>query len=373
MLEDTFFANIKEHFGNHLPFVVYSKPYTFDITALLQKNDTLYKINDYSESGFVFSPFDVRKDNLLIPFSKSSTLKMSSEFLATDKVIRQKIDVEIDKPHYLNLIEKALQRIKANEFQKLVISRKEILKISTIDIIRTLKIMLNKYNGALVYCWYHPKVGLWLGATPETFIQVNGSQFSTMALAGTQEYNGTFEVRWNSKEIREQQLVTDYILDVITPHVDQIEVSEPKTVRAGHLLHLKTDISGILPKNNKSLQELILLLHPTSAVCGLPKIEALQFLIDNENYNREFYSGFLGELNKEAKIESRSNQFSGTSQDHDLHKRVSHLFVNLRCVQIRKNEAYVYVGGGITSGSNSELEWEETVQKAKTIKSVIAL
>jgi isochorismate synthase len=346
MLEDTFFATIKEHFKDQLPFVVYSKPYTFDITALLQKNDTLYKLKDFSESGFVFTPFDVRKDSLLIPFGKSSIIKMSSEFLTTEKIESRTINVEQDKSHYLNLIDKVLERIRSNEFQKLVISRKEILKISTADIIHTLKIMLNTYNGAFVYCWFHPKVGLWLGATPETFIQVDGIQFKTMALAGTQEYKGTFEVRWKSKEIREQQMVTDYLIDVIKPYVDQVEVSEPKTIKAGHLLHLKTDITGVLPKSNKSLQKLILLLHPTPAVCGLPKMEALQFLIDNENYNREFYSGFLGELNKD---------------------------VNLRCVQIKEKEAYVYVGGGITAASDPESEWNETVQKSKTIKSVIAL
>jgi isochorismate synthase len=66
-------------------------------------------------------------------------------------------------------------------------------------------------------------------------------------------------------------------------------------------------------------------------------------VLDNEAYKRSYYTGFLGELN--------------------IHKN-SNLFVNLRCMEIKRNNAEIYIGGGITKGSIPEKEWEETVAKS---------
>ena len=106
--------------------------------------------------------------------------------------------------------------------------------------------------------------------------------------------------------------------------------------------------------NENGLYSLVDLLHPTPAVCGLPKEAAKQFILENENYNRSYYTGFLGELNM------------GLQNKND-----SHLFVNLRCMEIEKNEAYIYVGGGITKESNPEEEWEETVAKSNIMLKVL--
>jgi isochorismate synthase len=91
-------------------------------------------------------------------------------------------------------------------------------------------------------------------------------------------------------------------------------------------------------------------LHPTPAVCGLPKAAAKDFILQNENYDRCYYTGFLGEINTNLKTE---------------------LFVNLRCVEIIDTFAAIYVGGGITLDSNPEDEWLETSNKTNTIKSVL--
>ena len=97
-----------------------------------------------------------------------------------------------------------------------------------------------------MYCWYHPKVGLWLGATPETLIKKEGRRFSIMALAGTQNYDGTLEVTWKEKEKQEQQFVTDFIEDQLRPLVETYQISDTETVKAGNLVHLKTMISAQL-------------------------------------------------------------------------------------------------------------------------------
>jgi len=112
-------------------------------------------------------------------------------------------------------------------------------------------------------------------------------------------------------------------------------------------------------------------LHPTPAVCGLPKDAAKQFILKNENYNREFYTGFLGEINIKTSISRNSNSRNVENNAYAAVKTVSNLYVNLRCMQISNQEAIIYVGGGITKDSNVEAEWEETVQKALVIKKVL--
>ena len=51
--------------------------------------------------------------------------------------------------------------------------------------------------------------------------------------------------------------------------------------------------------------------------------------------------------------------------------RFTELFVNLRCMQLVKDQALIYVGGGITAGSDPENEWDETVLKSKTMSSIL--
>lgn len=371
MSSESFFTSLQEHYNKELPFVAYSKPKSFQIRALLQKDQTLHKIEDYSESGFVFSPFDIRKDSLLIPLSMSKTLMTEDDVFIEDFEMLKDISVG-DKEEHLSLVNKGINAIEHSDLSKVVLSRMiEADKIKT-DPFLIFKRLLHTYNSAFVYCWYHPKVGLWLGATPETLLEVEGNDFSTMALAGTQPYEGIMDVIWKEKEQDEQQIVVNYIVSSLNTFTTNLEVSDAETIRAGHVLHLKSDIKGRLSEHENGLQKLIYALHPTPAVCGFPKIDAMQFILDNENYNREFYSGFLGELNKEVKVQPRTGKLNIENRAFTYNKRASHLFVNLRCMQIKDNTIKIYVGGGITQASNPEKEWEETIAKMHTIKSVLS-
>ena len=97
-------------------------------------------------------------------------------------------------------------------------------------------------------------------------------------------------------------------------------------------------------------------MHPTSAVCGLPKQEAKYFIQKHEGYDREYYSGFLGELNIDL-VTFRTLQ--------------TDLFVNLRCMKVKQNKAQLFIGCGITKDSNPEKEYIETVNKSMTMKKII--
>ena len=276
-----------------------------------------------------------------------------------------------DKEIHINLVKKGVEAIKDNRFKKVVLSRSETVSLSDNNPFSIFKNLLKNYASAFVYCWYHPKIGLWLGATPETLVKIEGQRFSIMALAGTQNYKGSLDVKWHDKELQEQQYVTDFILDSIESTIDNIQISPVETVKAGNLLHLKTRIWGMLKPNAISLKDLLYCLHPTPAVCGLPKLEAKAFILEHEHYNRAFYTGFLGELNLDVISAPRSGKRNIENRAYASVKNSTQLYVNLRCMQLKANNAIIYVGGGITKSSNPESEWEETVSKSLVIKKVL--
>ena len=191
-----------------------------------------------------------------------------------------------------------------------------------------------------------------------------------MSLAGTQTYKENDNVFWGNKEIEEQQLVTDFIENQIKDISTNLQIEKAKTIKAGTLLHLKSKVDGDL-KKEASLQKLIRALHPTPAVCGMPKAPAKAFILEHENYNREFYTGFLGELNLETEVKPRTGRRNIENRAYTVKRKSTQLYVNLRCMQIKDNKALVYVGGGITETSNPENEWEETVAKSKVVKKVL--
>jgi isochorismate synthase len=196
-----------------------------------------------------------------------------------------------------------------------------------------------------------------MGATPELLVSVVQNKFKTVALAGTLPYTPEINLKsvaWTQKEIEEQALVCRYIINCFKKiRLREYEEHGPKTTVAGNLMHLKTEYEvDMLATNFPQLGSVMLkLLHPTSAVCGMPLENSLSFLNDHEGYNRQFYSGYLGPVNV---------------------KKESHIYVNLRCMQIFPDRVRLYAGAGVTADSVSETEWNETEMKMLTLQKIIA-
>jgi isochorismate synthase len=349
-----FFSTIRKHQEQNLPFVIYSKPNSSSIFAYLQQNETLYEVSDYSEKGFVFASFD-EKQLILIPEKESKIISAKQIEVAVNAIETEDLSFDPEaKIQYEDLVEKGIQAIKNEEFKKVVLSRSETVAIVNFDFITTFKYLIQLYPTTFTYCFFHPKIGLWMGATPEQLLKASGNVFETTALAGTQKASSEAEILWQQKEKDEQQYVTDFIIKRLREVALSVEVTEPYSLKAGSLWHIKTDISGIL-NDDSALEEVIDTLHPTPAVCGLPKKKAKAFILENENYDRTFYTGFLGELN---------SSFANKSVSSDL-------FVNLRSMQIQENKAILYIGCGITKESIPEKEWEESVNKSMTMKRIL--
>lgn len=395
---EIFFERIKNQLAKELPFVAYRNPLSGseEIKAFLQKDQVVHQVIDYSESGFVFAPFERHRKPILIPAEKSEQLTGSFKLSLVEgnkndsESTGKEAGQETARHRHVDLVSKAISAIRSGEFRKVVLSRKEILETEDVHPVSLFKSLLQGYPAAFVYIWYHPKVGCWLGATPEILLQVERNRFRTMSLAGTQKFNGTVDVSWGEKEREEQQLVTDSIIENLNSLSEKTEISGPFTTKAGNLLHLRTDISGTLKYNLKDapkkkgaqnggsadvfgirLEDLISAIHPTPAVCGLPKEPARQFILENENYDREFYTGFLGELNLKKELRRSNNRRNRENQAYTSILQSSTLFVNLRCMKLNAGKAELFVGGGITRESDPEAEWEETRNKAETMKLVL--
>ena len=210
--------------------------------------------------------------------------------------------------------------------------------------------LLAQYPRATVYLWWHPETGNWAGATPENLLTVENDEISTMALAGTRPAG--IREPWGEKEKEEQQLVTDAIVDLLReePQLNDIIVSQPFTKNAGPVSHICTSIKA---RGGEGLSGFTLSrkLHPTPAVAGLPRLDAIQYIKANEEYDRELYTGFFGY--------------------EDESQRIARFYVNLRCMKILSHEIKLYVGAGITASSIPSAEKDEILNKVKTLTSIL--
>ncbi|WP_296705159.1 chorismate-binding protein, partial [Algoriphagus sp.] len=262
-------------------------------------------------------------------------------------------DESQDKMHFMHLVEMGVQAILDGKMEKVVPARTKRIEIpGDFNLSLTLLSLMNTYPLAFINFFHIPQVGTWIGASPEILIETKGDIFYTMSLAGTQPAvgdNPLKTVAWTQKEIEEQALVSRYIVSCLKKiRLREYEEHGPKTVIAGNLLHLRSDFKIDMQATGfPQLGSIMLdLLHPTSAVCGMPRKESHEFLQAYEGFDRSFYAGFIGPVN----IQDQTS-----------------IYVNLRTASLSEKQAILYAGAGVTEDSDPEKEWEETELKCQII------
>ena len=256
------------------------------------------------------------------------------------------IPVFTPREYYLQA-HQLLNGINLMQLGKAVFSRVKQVAFDTSKCIDLFHQLCEDYPKACVYLISSEIFGTWIGASPELLLESHRDHLFTMSLAGTKATaDQTFE--WGEKEKIEQDLVTQFIEKQLNySEVSNIEITEPYEVQAGPVSHLRSDISADL--NGKNAWEIAMNLHPTPAVSGLPRDEAMRLISNVEYHKRELYAGIFGY----------------TSPDK------TKVYVNLRCAQFQENKAYLYLGGGFTPQSIPENEWIETENKSKTLLNVM--
>ena len=258
-----------------------------------------------------------------------------------------------EREHFEKIVQNAVNEIYAENFKKVVLARQVVQRfVSNESLVDIFFRISQNYPNAFVSLSYHPKTGYWIGASPELLMSIEANVFRTVALAGTQrllEGAQLSGITWSQKEIEEQALVARYIVNCFKAiRLREYDDVGPRSVAAGRLVHLQTDfmVDMVATGYPNLAAQMMELLHPTSAVCGMPKDSAIAFINENEELDRKLFSGYCGPVNIDG----------NTS-----------LYVNLRCANIYHNRCILYSGAGITRDSIPEKEWEETTAKMETI------
>ena len=354
----------------NIPFASYRLPLNREIITVVQHHsmpERLKSLNDLHEkTGFVVSPFTespAHETFFLQPdcvfFSNNIAEIYIDKLAANDRFIeieKNKNTTKTTTPEeFIGNVNKAVLAMKSAEFQKVVLSKARVEQLP--DDFQPEQFFLTlcrKYPHAFVYIMQLPEVGCWIGATPEPLLTIENGTVKTVSLAGTQVATEleTEDYHWSSKEIEEQGIVTNFIEQTLRSlHIADITRLGPENYRAANLIHLKTAFEFPQAHIQNRFSDLLKALHPTPSVGGLPKDEARNFILTNEQHDRGYYTGFFGPVNINEK---------------------SAVYVNLRCLQLFDNNFVLYSGAGITSSSVAEKEWEETENKMLTLMNVIA-
>lgn len=321
-----------------------------EVTSLMQ--------GEQLKSGFVLAPYEVSPQypKLLIRsrvlISGEECISQSFAQMGCAEITKlESCDSDaMSQALYENAVEGLVAELKGgNQLKKAVLARTLEVKLpSDFSPLIMLKKMKAKMPNAFCFLVNTPQAGMWMGATPERLLEVDGKVAFTNALAGTLPVES--EQDWSEKERVEQQIVTDYIAEQLdNVAVENYKKSDAETIVSGTVKHLRTSFEFEIT-NDENLEQVIEALHPTPAVCGMP-LEAAKAAIEKYEYApRKYYTGYLGPW--------------GVGAD-------SHLFVNLRSMQVGNEKAVLYVGAGITEDSVPDKEWEETEVKAQTLLRVI--
>jgi isochorismate synthase len=353
--------------GKNLNFAVYKLPNSEKKEIIVQRGADLQYLHDEESDfllkGFIVAPFSatsqarafiIRPDIYFADDSDRGVYESVHE-LEPRPVMSDGAHVpeQIDHQGYLLQLNQISEKICAGKFEKVVLSRVKLISGNYIDSLPDIFSRLcDEYENAFVYM-FNAGSHLWMGATPEPLLKARNGKMNTVSLAGTRPlaHENLNIGAWNSKERLEQEYVTRYITRVLSSfNLQNVELEGPYTKRAGNLVHLRTDFSFSSAALKNKLRAFLSELHPTPAVCGMPRKESLELIAGLEKHKREYYSGFLGPVGLNDQLT---------------------LFVNLRCMKVLADKLALFVGGGITSDSVPEEEWQETEIKAETLLSVI--
>lgn len=340
---------------NNASFAIFRLPDSPTFQFVMQYEGDTEIMHDFEhlsgKNGFVIAPFRISVGTPIVMIRPDCTnldeVKLTDSFTPgrTEKEYRY----NIDRNEYNKLFHKFYKPLSDGTLKKLVLSRsKTIIKNRSFSPGEAFYRAMDKYKHSYVYLINTPISGTWLGSTPEMLLTGSHNVWQTVALAGTR-YPNKGNVSWDDKNLREQHIVTSYILNQLATFKITPEINGPYTTRAANLAHLRTDLVFNLTNTN-NLGKLIKSLHPTPAVSGLPKEEAYRYIEENEGYNRKYYTGFLGMID----LENETN-----------------IYVNLRCMEIGKSLLTLFAGSGLVLSSTSKDEWKETEQKLKTMASIV--
>jgi isochorismate synthase len=193
--------------------------------------------------------------------------------------------------------------------------------------------------------------GVLVGASPELLVRRAGRVVESTPLAGSAPRSGDPEadrasaeaLRASAKEREEHGLVVEAVAEALRPYCEELAFDpEPVLLETANVWHLATRFRGRLREPAPTALELVAALHPTPAVGGVPREEALRTIAELEPFERGAYAGPVGWMDAEGDGEWA---------------------IALRCAELTGRTARLFAGAGIVAGSLPEREVDETERK----------
>jgi menaquinone-specific isochorismate synthase len=275
--------------------------------------------------------------------STSRTIRMFPRIPET--AVRQ-----IDYGTWRDHVERIRAAITTANYGKIVAARSAVVNLpeplDDIDVLTRLSIEPECTRFAI-----RGATSTFLGASPEVLFVKRGLRLGTQALAGTIRSLGSdlpvlskrsFELLTSRKDLAEHDFVVRQIHDSLRPYCTVIDTApEPQISKIRTIMHLNTPIVGTL-RADVDAPALLEALHPTPAVGGVPKREAMEWIAANESFPRGWYTGAVGWVD-----------MGGDAQ----------FVVAIRCGLITATKAFIFTGAGIVADSDPASEYAETELK----------
>ena len=253
---------------------------------------------------------------------------------------------------YTTLVERALGAIASGSLDKVVTAR-ELRLDAHVEPVAVLGRLRQRYPSCVTFAIGRGSQ-TFFGATPERLVRSDGERVHTDALAGSRPRHPdphrdaqlSTELASDPKELAEHAMVVSDVRDALEAAGVTLDVAEPTGIMPlRRITHLHTPISGRL-NHPTTVLELVRALHPTAAVAGLPRRDALDWIDDYEGIDRGWYAGPVGWTTPDGRGEFR---------------------VALRCALAGPRGASLFAGGGIVAGANPSAELAETSTKLEAL------
>jgi menaquinone-specific isochorismate synthase len=253
------------------------------------------------------------------------------------------------------LVEHATKAMADGPLRKVALAREVVVTADApFDRTSVLSRLRATYPGCHLY-----SVDGFIGASPELLVSRAGDVVRSHPMAGTAARGGdpatdarlAASLLASTKDREEHQITIDMVHDTLLNWCSYIDYeAEPSIVPVANVQHLATLVEGRLSQPAPSVLELVTALHPTPAVCGSPRDEALAFILEHEGFDRGRYAGAVGW------VDGNGN---------------GSWAVSLRCAALDGPVARLYAGNGIVADSDPATELAETRAKFQAMLSAL--
>ncbi len=244
---------------------------------------------------------------------------------------------------YRSAVERGLELVERGELEKVVLAVRQELQLEAAPHPLALLAPLRRHqSGSCRFLWQQARGTALIGASPERLLTVRQGQLRSDALAGTAPAGEQAAGLLHScKDRHEHELVVDTITALLArAGLNPRRPRHPRLARHGQLVHLHTPITAALGQNQPL--SIAAALHPTPAVAGLPRREAMAWLRSLEPFERGHYAAPIGWID--------------SAGDADLR-------VAIRSGTLRGDRLELTAGAGLVRGSTVERELQEVALK----------